>query len=82
MIPYFAVHNVNKALFASIGITVFILLGFGYVKGIFTGTSQKVAIVSALQTLAVGAAAAGASYGIVRGINSMKSIDVDPTNNP
>ncbi|KAF2192107.1 DUF125-domain-containing protein [Zopfia rhizophila CBS 207.26] len=68
MIPYFAIPNVNKALFVSIGVTIAILLGFGYVKAIVTGTSKRGAVVSAVQTLAVGVLAAGASYGIVRGI--------------
>lgn len=70
MIPYFAVKDVNTALFISIGITVVILLAFGYSKSIITGTGHKSAIFSAIQTLIVGAAAAGASYGIVRGVNA------------
>jgi vacuolar iron transporter family protein len=70
MIPYFAFHNVNHALFTSIGITVVILLIFGYVKAIITGTRQKDAVLSAIQTLVVGAIAAATSYGIVRGVNN------------
>ena len=70
MIPYFAVKNVNTALFISITITIIILLVFGYTKSIITGTGQKSAVISALQTLVVGALAAGASYGIVRGVNA------------
>jgi predicted membrane protein (TIGR00267 family) len=70
MIPYFAIKNVNTALFVSIAITIIILLVFGYTKAIITGTGQKSAVISALQTLVVGAIAAGASYGIVRGVNA------------
>jgi len=70
MVPYFAVKNVNTALFISIAITVIILIGFGYTKAIITGTTQKGAVYSAVQTLIVGALAAGASYGIVRGVNA------------
>jgi vacuolar iron transporter family protein len=70
MIPYFAVKNVNTALFISIGITIVILVVFGYSKALITGTGQKSAVVSAIQTLLVGALAAGASYGIVRGVNA------------
>jgi predicted membrane protein (TIGR00267 family) len=70
MIPYFAVKNVNTALFISIVITIIILLIFGYTKSIITGTGQKSALISAAQTLAVGAVAAGASYGIVRGVDA------------
>ncbi|KAK5013300.1 Protein ccc1 [Cryomyces antarcticus] len=74
MIPYFIYKNVNHALFTSIGITVLILLGFGYAKAVVTGTSQKDAVWSALQTLMLGAIAAGSSYGIVRGVDSAKSL--------
>jgi VIT1/CCC1 family predicted Fe2+/Mn2+ transporter len=70
MIPYFAVKHVNTALFISIVITVIILLIFGYSKSIITGTGHKSAAFSAIQTLIVGALAAGASYGIVRGVNA------------
>ncbi|KIW07387.1 uncharacterized protein PV09_02230 [Verruconis gallopava] len=69
MLPYFFMKKVNDALFISIGISVVILLVFGYVKAIFTGTDRKTAVLSAVQTLFVGALAAGTSYGIVRGIN-------------
>jgi vacuolar iron transporter family protein len=70
MIPYFAVREVNTALFISIAITVIILIVFGYSKSLLTGTGHKSAIFSAIQTLIVGALAAGASYGIVRGVNA------------
>lgn len=69
MIPYFAYHDVLHALYTSIGISVVILLLFGYVKAIVTGTRRKEACMSALQTLIVGAIAAGTAYGIVRGVN-------------
>ena len=70
MIPYFAFqHNVNHALFTSIGITAVVLVAFGYVKALVTGTSHRDAAWSALQTLTIGALAAGVSYGIVRGVN-------------
>lgn len=70
MIPYFAVRDVNTALIISIVITIIILLVFGYTKSLITGTGQKSAFFSAIQTLIVGALAAGASYGIVRGVNA------------
>jgi predicted membrane protein (TIGR00267 family) len=69
MLPYFFMRKVNDALLMSIGITAVILLVFGYVKAIITGTGRRNALLSAVQTLVVGALAAGASYGIVRGIN-------------
>lgn len=74
MIPYFAFKDVNHALFASIGITATILLVFGYVKAIVTGCRAKDAWFSAVQTLIVGAVAAAASYGIVRGVNSAEKV--------
>lgn len=70
MIPYFCTKKVNDALFASIGITALILILFGYLKTRMNTTSKWVATVGAIQTLAVGAIAAGASYGIVRGVNA------------
>ncbi|KAF2476690.1 DUF125-domain-containing protein [Lindgomyces ingoldianus] len=77
MIPYFAIQDVSKALFVSIGITVVMLLSFGFVKAIVTGTTRKGAVWSAVQTLAVGVLAAAASYGIVRGIDRLHPVDVD-----
>lgn len=69
MLPYFCLNKVEDALLSSIGISVIALLVFGYVKAIFTGTNRRAAIWSAVQTLFVGALAAGTSYGIVRGVN-------------
>ncbi|KAF2837002.1 DUF125-domain-containing protein [Patellaria atrata CBS 101060] len=75
MLPYFFQDNVQSALFCSIGITIVILLVFGYVKAIVTGTTRKAAVFSAGQTLLIGAAAAGTSYSIVRGVDSFKKGD-------
>jgi len=71
MIPYFAIRNVNHALFTSIGITIVILLVFGYVKAIITGTNKRSTVWSAFQTLIIGAVAAGTSYGIVRAVDNI-----------
>ena len=75
MIPYFIMHNVTHALFVSIGITAFILVIFGYIKNWVTVGTKSSAGWGAFQTLVVGAVAAGASYGIVRGLDSR-----DPVN--
>ncbi|EME82964.1 uncharacterized protein MYCFIDRAFT_137140 [Pseudocercospora fijiensis CIRAD86] len=75
MIPYFATRRVSEALIASIGITSIILLAFGYTKSRVTGCSQRDSALGALQTLFIGGAAAGVSYGIVKGINSSKAFD-------
>lgn len=69
MIPYFIFKEVTHALYTSIGISVVILLIFGYVKAIVTGTRNGAAVASAIQTLIVGALAASTAYGIVRGVN-------------
>ena len=69
MIPYFATKNVTHALFISIGITVMILLVFGFVKNYAMVKTKRSELYGAMQTLTVGAFAAGASYGVVYGID-------------
>jgi VIT1/CCC1 family predicted Fe2+/Mn2+ transporter len=69
MIPYFAFNNVNHALFTSIGITFVLLVVFGWIKSVLTGSKGLAIVSSIVQTVAVGAIAAGTSYGIVRGIS-------------
>jgi VIT1/CCC1 family predicted Fe2+/Mn2+ transporter len=73
MIPYFAFKNVNHALFTSIGITVVVLLVFGYMKARIAGVKGRARFTSAFETLVVGVLAAGTSYGIVYGINKRLS---------
>lgn len=72
MIPYFAMPNVTHALFVSIGITVFILVLFGYIKARITRLTQMASLFSAAQTVFVGVCAAAASYGIVKGVNAAR----------
>ncbi|KAH8909414.1 vacuolar iron transporter [Coniochaeta sp. PMI_546] len=74
MIPYFAMSDATKALFVSIGITVVILLAFGYIKSWITIKSKRAAGRGALQTLFIGALAAATSYGIVRAIDSRNPV--------
>lgn len=69
MIPYFAIENVTHALFVSISITVVELILFGYAKALVTGLKGRSAVISSIQTLIVGAAAAATSYAIVFGVN-------------
>jgi VIT1/CCC1 family predicted Fe2+/Mn2+ transporter len=69
MIPYFIIKRVNYALFVSIGITFVVLLVFGYIKNYITIKTKRSGLYGALQTLFIGALAAGTSYGIVRGID-------------
>jgi vacuolar iron transporter family protein len=73
MIPYFAYKKVNDALFTSIGVTIIVLLIFGYAKAAIAGTTRRACFISSIQTLAVGVIAAGTSYGIVYGINKRLS---------
>ena len=70
MIPYFAMKNVTRALFVSIGITVVILLFFGFIKNYTTMRTRRAGAYGAIETLLVGVVAAATSYGIVRAINS------------
>lgn len=70
MIPYFAIRHATTALFVSIGITALILMVFGYLKCAYAGCRPTQSVIGAVQTLCVGAVAAGASYGIVRAVNS------------
>ena len=76
MIPYFALKNVNHALFISIGITLLMLIAFGYVKAIVTGCTRNDAVVSAMQTVLTGVLAAGTSYGIVRGFREIRPVHI------
>jgi hypothetical protein len=69
MIPYFAITDTTHALFVSIALTFVILLVFGFVKNYITVKTKRSGFYGAVETLFVGALAAGASYGIVRGVN-------------
>lgn len=61
--PYMAADSVSAALLISIGVTILALIIFGFVKGRFTGMRP---IRSALQTVFIGSAAAGAAFLIAR----------------
>jgi VIT1/CCC1 family predicted Fe2+/Mn2+ transporter len=75
MIPYFAYKDINHALFTSIGITVTVLVVFGYGKSALTRSTRKDSLISAVHKLSVGVTAAGASHFIIRDIDSDKSVD-------
>jgi VIT1/CCC1 family predicted Fe2+/Mn2+ transporter len=74
MIPYFAIKNVTHALFISIGITVVILLAFGFIKNYVTIRTRRAGVYGAVQTLFIGVLAAATSYGIVRAIDSRSPV--------
>lgn len=74
MIPYFAMKDATHALFISIGITVVILLVFGFVKNYISVKTRRSGVYGAIQTLAIGVLAAGISYGIVRALDSHDAV--------
>lgn len=53
----------EKAVVASVALTLVALLIFGYAKGYFTGNKP---ILSALQTALVGAIASAAAFGLAK----------------
>ena len=61
--PYLFIHRASAALIVSASITAIALAVFGYVKGHFTGAKP---LRSAIQTLAIGGAAAAAAFGLAR----------------
>jgi VIT1/CCC1 family predicted Fe2+/Mn2+ transporter len=63
--PYLVSSTARAALLASVVLTLGALLGFGYVKGRFTGARPGR---SALQTALIGGLAAAAAFGIARAI--------------
>jgi VIT1/CCC1 family predicted Fe2+/Mn2+ transporter len=74
LIPYFFITEVSKALWVSVGLMAGVLLVFGWVKtGVVRGWRGRENVLAgvkgALQMLVVGAVAAGAAVGLVRGLN-------------
>ena len=63
--PYLVSSTARAALLASVVLTLGALLGFGYLKGRFTGARPWR---SALQTALIGGLAAAAAFGIARAI--------------
>lgn len=70
MLPYFFATRVRDALFASVGLTVLILLAFGYAKDYATVRNHRAGFRGALQTLAIGILAAGTSYAMVKALDA------------
>ena len=64
--PYMLVASAGRALGMSVAVTLLALLGFGFIKGRFTGAPP---LRSALQTTLIGGLAAAAAYGIARAIS-------------
>lgn len=70
MVPYFFMERAREALWVSVVITALILLGFGFVKNWVTIRTREAGVWGAVQTLIIGALAAGTSYAIVRLLDS------------
>ena len=82
LIPYIAMarsdpHDIDKALYYSIGLMVVVLLLFGYVKTcVIAGWGGRTnvwnGLKGAVMMLVAGAMAAGAAYGSVRALDQVK----------
>ncbi|KAK4107263.1 DUF125-domain-containing protein [Canariomyces notabilis] len=70
MLPYFFLNRADQALLVSVAITVVILIVFGFLKNWVAIRTRKAGFWGAMQTLIVGALAAGTSYAIVRVLDS------------
>jgi predicted membrane protein (TIGR00267 family) len=73
MLPYFFMRRAEQALLVSVVITVVILLVFGFLKNWVAIRTRKAGVWGAVQTLIVGALAAGTSYAIVRALDNAGS---------
>lgn len=75
MTPYFFLSGKAKsslkALWSSIVIACVLLAVFGYFKGRWSQLSRRASLLSAAHMLFVGAVAAGASYGVVKGLDAL-----------
>jgi vacuolar iron transporter family protein len=61
--PYILLNNILSALWVSVGVTLFALLAFGYIKGHFTGISP---LRGGFQTVLTGGLAAAAAFTLAR----------------
>lgn len=63
--PYMFIPIAEKALVASVIVTIFALLVFGFAKGYFTGDRP---VWSALQTALIGVIASAAAFGLAKAV--------------
>jgi VIT1/CCC1 family predicted Fe2+/Mn2+ transporter len=66
LLPYMLLSTIGPALISSVVLTLLALLGFGFVKGHYTGSRP---IRSGFQTMLIGGLAAAAAFGIARMIS-------------
>lgn len=65
--PYIFIPIAEKALIASVIVTIFALLVFGFAKGYFTGDRP---VSSALQTALIGVIASAAAFGLAKAVQA------------
>lgn len=65
--PYIFIPIAEKALIASVIVTIFALLVFGFAKGYFTGDRP---VWSALQTALIGVIASAAAFGLAKAVQA------------
>ncbi|KAI7727124.1 hypothetical protein M8C21_008076 [Ambrosia artemisiifolia] len=65
LFPYMFIPVAQKAVVASVIVTILALLIFGYAKGYFTGSKP---VWSALQTALIGAIASAAAFGMAKAV--------------
>ncbi len=61
--PYMLLQSVDEGLWWSVGVTIFALFIFGYMKGRFTGIHP---LKGAAQTTFIGGLAAATAFGLAR----------------
>ncbi|KAF7827605.1 vacuolar iron transporter 1-like [Senna tora] len=66
LLPYMFIPKATDAVMASVVVTLFALLIFGYAKGHFTGNKP---FISALQTALIGAVASAAAFGMAKAVH-------------
>ncbi|KAG1358764.1 vacuolar iron transporter 1.1 [Cocos nucifera] len=67
LLPYFFIPTAQKAMLASIGVTLTALIFFGYIKGHLTGNRP---LLSAIQTAFIGALASAAAYALAKALQA------------
>lgn len=70
MVPYLAIKNdMNLALYVSIGVTAALLMIVGFLQAVLFGCTWKRGTMHAMRVFAIGASAAGVSYGFVKALH-------------
>jgi VIT1/CCC1 family predicted Fe2+/Mn2+ transporter len=70
MVPYLAIKtSMNLALYVSIGVTAVLLMMVGFLQAVLFGCTWKRATMHAVRVFAIGASAAGVSYGFVKALH-------------